>query len=215
MKILFALIAVIPFVASAQDSKKNNVDNRLAIGFSFSPDYSFRTLKNNDGSSSSDMVIGFRNDLEKAKPGITTGFNLNIQVAEKLEIQTGVLYSSKGHKTPEQSTVFPVPGPGQPTHYKSKSSFRYIDIPFKLNFISGTGKDKFIAGAGFSAGYLLKESEVITFIYADGTEKKYDQTPDFDYKKFNLSSVISTGVEVKLKESIYLRAEPTFRYGLL
>ena len=214
MKKILTILAALPLLANAQDAK-NKMGKKIAVGVSFSPDYSYRTLKNNDGSSSSDMIIDIRNDIEKAKAGYATGFNLNIPITGKLEIQTGVLYSDKGYKTPQRATVFPVPGPGQATHYKAKSSFSHIDIPFKVNFISGTGKVKFIAGAGLSAGYLLSKSEVITFIYADGTRKKYDQYPDHDYNKFSLTSVISTGVELKSKENITLRAEPTFRYGLL
>ena len=214
MKKLLTVLAALPLLANAQDAK-NNPGKKIAVGVSFSPDHSYRTLKNNDGSSSGEMIIDIRNDIEKAKVGYTTGIILNIPVTGKLEIQTGVLYSGKGYKTPKQATVFPIPGPGQPTHYESKSRFSYIDIPFKLNFITGAGKIKFIAGAGLSGGYLLSKSEIITFIYADGTRKKYDQYPDHDYNKFSLTSVISTGVEFKLKENITLRAEPTFRYGLL
>ena len=215
MNILFTLVAVIPFVADAQDSKKNNAGNRIAIGFSFSPDYNNRTLKNNDGSSSSDHVINARNENEQGRISFTTGLYLNTKLSEKLEFQTGLLYSNKGYKIPKRVAVFPVQPSGAPTHFRSKACFNYFEIPLKLNFITGKGKTKFIAGAGLVTNFLLNESDVITFYYVDGSEKNFDQSSGFDYKKFNLSSVISAGVEFKLKENITLRAEPTFRYGLL
>ena len=215
VKKIFILFSVMPLLVNGQNTKRDQGGKNISIDFSFSPDYNYRALKNNDGSSSSDMVIDFRNNIEKGKFGFTTGLNLNIKVSEKLEFQTGLLYSNKGHKIQKQATFFPLPMPNQPTHYKSNVSFNYLEIPLKLNFISGKGKARFIAGAGLAANFLLKESERITFFYADGKEEKRKQSLTSDYNKFNLSSLISAGVEFKLKEKISLRVEPTFRYGLL
>jgi hypothetical protein len=215
MKKIFIILAVVPLLSNAQDIKKIEAVKKVSVGFSFSPDYNYRTLKNNDGSSSSDMVIDFRDDVEKGKFGFTTGLNLSIKVSEKVDIQTGLLYSDKGYKTPKRETFFPMPMPSEPTHYTSNVSFNYIEIPFKVNFISGRGKTRFIAGAGLAANFLIKESERITLFYADGKEEKRKQSLTSDYNKFNLLSLISTGIEFKLEKNISLRAEPTFRYGFL
>lgn len=215
LKKYLILILAIPFITNAQQNTKNKVHDNISIGFSFSPDYNFRTLKNNNGASSSDMVIDIRDDTEKGKFGFTTGLNLNIKVSEKFKIQTGLLYSINGYRIPKQATYFPIPGPGQPTHFKANTSFNYLAIPLKLNFVSGNGKMRFIAGAGVSANFLLKESETVTAIYADGSEKKQEQSTNLEYKKFNLFSLISAGMEFKFKENIFLRTEPTFRYGLI
>ena len=215
MKILLALIVSIPFIANAQETKKSEVNKNISVGFSFSPDYSYRTLKNNDGSSSIDRVIDLRNDIEKSKFGFTTGLNLNIRLSDKVEFQTGLLYSNKGYKTPKHATDFPVPDPSQATHFESEANFNYLDIPLKFDFISGMGKVKFIIGAGFAANILLNNSDKITLSYADGSEKKFDQSDGFDYNKFNISSLVSVGLKYQMKENLFLRMEPTFRYELL
>jgi len=215
MKKLFLLIAAIPFLAHAQENKKKEAEKKIFIGFSFSPDYASRTLKNNDGSSSSNNVIDSRNKLEKGKLSFTTGFNLNIRVAKALEFQTGILYSNKGYRIPKQAADYPIQVPGQPTHFKSNTSFHYLDVPVKLNFITGKNRVKFIAGAGLAANILLSNSDIVILYYADGSEKETNQYVGVDYNNFNLSALISAGAEFKLKENIILRTEPTFRYGLL
>jgi len=213
MKKLLILIASFPFVINAQEAKKNKSNKAVSIGFSFSPDYAYRTLKNNDGSSSSELKIDSRNEREKGKFGFTTGLNLNARLSKKFELQTGVLYSDKGYRIPKKTTNYS-PRPSEPTQLKYQTSFNYLDIPLKLNFISESGHVKFVVGAGLTANFLLNESETVTLIYADGSEKELCQSYGF-YNKFNLSSVISAGVEFKLMENIFLRTEPTFRYGLL
>jgi len=215
MKILLVLIASFPFIANSQETKKSEANKNISVGFSFSPDYNYRTLKNNDGSSSSDMIIDFRNNIEESRFSFTTGLNLNIKLSVKVELQTGLLYSNKGYKIPKQATFFPVPQPGQATHFETKASFNYLDIPVKLNFISGTGKIRFIAGAGFAANILLNNSEIVTLFYADGSEKEFDQSDGVDYNKFNISSLASVGLQYQMKENIFLRMEPTLRYELL
>jgi len=215
MKKIFLLLASIPFLANAQENKKNEAGKKIYVGFSFSPDYAFRTLKNNDGSSSSDYVIKSRNDIEKGKFSFTTGFNLNLVLSKKIELQTGLLYSDRGYRSPKRVPDFAVQPSGAPTHIKSKASFNYIDVPLKLNFVSGKGSVKFIAGIGFAANLLFHNSEKAIYYYPDGNEKKYDVSEGYDYKKFNLSALVNSGVEYQLSKNISLRAEPTFRYGLL
>jgi hypothetical protein len=214
MKKLLILIASFPFVLNAQEAKKNRIDKAVSIGISFSPDYNFRTLKNNDGSSSSAMVIDRRNQIEKGKFGFTTGLSLHAGLSKKLELQTGLLYSSKGYKSPKQVLDY-ASRPGEPVYIKSEASFNYLDVPLKLNFISGSGQVRFIVGAGLTANFLLNDSEKVILIYADGSEHDFHQSIGFTYKKFNLSSLISAGVQFELRKNILLRTEPTFRYGLL
>ena len=213
VKKFLILIISIPFITNGQENKKNKANRNIFIGFSFSPDYAYRTLKNSDGSPSSELLIDSRNERERGKFSFTTGLNLNARLSKKIELQTGFLYSDKGFRIFQKNTNSS-PRPTDPTHIKYQYSFNYLDVPLKLNFISGSGKVKFIAGAGLTANFLLDESETVTFIYADGSEKEYPQSYGF-YNKFNLSSLISAGAEFKLRENIFLRAEPTFRYGLL
>lgn len=215
MKKLLILISAIPFFAYTQENKKAESNKKISVGFTFSPDYNYRALKNTDDSSYSDYIINFRNDIEKGKFSFTTGFNINLKIGRKLELQSGLLYSNKGYRSPKQVPVYAVQPSGAPSHIKSKASFHYIDVPLKLNFVSGKGNLKFIAGGGFAAGLLLKKADILTLYYPNGSEKELDQSDKFDYKKFNLTVLVSAGVEYPLRKNIFLRAEPTLRYGLL
>ena len=216
MKGFFLFLGIILVITTdAQETQKKEKQKRISIGVNFSPDYDFRTLKNNDGSSSSDFVIKSRNDIETAKFGYATGLSVNVRFSKILAFETGILYSNKGYRTGEIDLYYPLPDPSSPTQYKSLYSFHYLDIPLKLNVTTGKGKVKLIASAGLAANFLIKESETVTQIYSNGDSKKEKQSSTSDYNEFNISPLISLGLEYRLKNSFSIRAEPTFRYGVL
>ena len=217
MRKLFILLAVLTFINSnGQDKKKQEDHQNFSIGFSFSPNYNYRTLENKDAGSVGEMIIDNRNKFETGKLGFSTGANVNFKLTRKFELQTGLFYSDKGYKTSKQPLDFPSPSPDEPTHFSAKYYENYLDIPLKLNYISGKGRLKFIAGAGLSANFFLNASGKTTLFYSDGREEERGKKSSIvDYKKFNISALASSGLEYKLKENIFLRAEPTFRYGLL
>src|SRR5688572_885079 len=215
MKKLLIILASAPLLANAQDSLATSKSQVFSFAFYLSPDYSFRTLKNNDGSSSSDFVIKARNSIETGKPGFTTGISTKVNGSKRVSGETGLYYSTMGYKIGELTLDYQQPDPGLPTKMRSAVNFHYISIPVKLNFTAGNGRPRFIAGAGLAANFLLKESEKFTLTYADGSERNKKESSTHDYKKFNISSLTSIGFEYKLKEKIFLRAEPTLRYGLL
>jgi len=216
MRKLFIFFAALSFIsAEAQEPLNQKAQKNISLGFSFSPDYSFRSLSNNDGSPSSGFIINVRNGYETDKFGYTTGLNLNIECSKHIEFQTGILYSNKGYQTIKQDLNYPAPSPNLPTQIKFVYNFHYLDIPFKINFATGKNKVKFIAGAGITANFLLKENEKNIRYYSNGDNKEEKESSTSDFEKFNISSLISLGVEYKLNENIFLRTEPTFRYGLL
>ena len=106
------LILLLTFISLAVSAQKPKQSHKINIGFSFSPDYSFRTLKNGDGNSSTDQVIKSRNDIEKAKFGYTTGLNVAFHFSSLIGFETGVHYSNKGYKTIEQHLIYFPPSPG-------------------------------------------------------------------------------------------------------
>lgn len=215
MKIVLVLIASIPFIVSAQETKKSEASKNISLGFSFSPDYSYRTLHNNDGTSSSNFIINIRDGYETGKFGYTTGLSLDFECSKRIGFQTGLLYSNKGYQTTKQDMYYPSPDPSVPVQIKTVYNFHYLDVPFKVNFVTGKNKVKFIAGAGITVNFPLEENEKNILNYSNGDIKKEKHSSTYDYEKLNISSLVSLGVEYKLKENIFLRAEPTFRYGLL
>ena len=75
----FIFLSVTTFGQNAKQAKK------ISIGYTFSPDYSYRTLKNADGNSTTDLIIKLRNDIEKPKFGYTTGFNFIFPTSSALK----------------------------------------------------------------------------------------------------------------------------------
>lgn len=213
--IFFSLLAILFYPAHAQQPKKQKAQSRLSVGINFSPDYSFRTLKNDDGSSSADLVIKNRNDVETAKFGFTTGLNARIDFSKQFGFETGIQYSGKGYKTKNQDLLYLPPNPFLPVKARTVYSYHYIGIPLKARFTLGEGKARFISGIGFMTNFLLKARQATTFEYADGRKDKRSQASTSDFKAVDISSMLSLGIDYKINEKLNLVAEPVFRYGVL
>ena len=134
-----------------QNSKKAN---KISIRYTFSPDYSFRTLKNGDGNSFTDLVIKTRDDIEIPKFGYTTGINVTFPISDFLAFETGVQYSNKGYKTKEQDLTFIPPSPSSPNKALTKYSYQYIGIPIMTKFTFGKNRTHFISSIGFMTNFL-------------------------------------------------------------
>ena len=111
-QILFFLLTLSFYLVHGQETKRQKGQNKIFIGFSFSPDYNYRTLKQNGGSPSAGLVIKSRNDIEIAKFGYTTGLNVCINLSNTLWLETGIQYSNKGYKTKNRDLIWPQPDPG-------------------------------------------------------------------------------------------------------
>lgn len=215
-RILQLLISILPFAVHAQQTKKQTGLKKIFIGFNFSPDYDFRTLKNNDGGSSADLVIQLSNKSETGKFGYTTGLNACFNFTKRLGFETGIQYSDKGYQTKKQDLFYPPPpDPAAPVKAKFIYHYRYIDIPLKMNFTAGKSKIRFISSAGLTINFFMKETVTGIYEYANGKKEKKHQQSTFDYNKVNLSPMISLGLEYKLRDNIRVSAEPVFRYGVL
>ena len=137
--------------------------NKIQVGVNFSPDYCFRTLKNNDGSLTSSSILKSRNENETGKLGYTTGINVIYNLKKSIGIEVGIQYSNKGYQTKMQdftygSMIDPRTGfvyntSGQtPIQGEFIYNDYYIDIPLKVNFCFGKKKIRFITSAGLT-GY--------------------------------------------------------------
>lgn len=212
MKQLLMVFLTFPVFTTFGQNSKNT--NKISIGYSFSPDYSFRTLKNGDGNSSTDLVIKSRNNIEKAKFGYTTGFNVIFYFSNLLGFETGIQYSNKGYKTKEQDLTYFPPNPGLPNKATTNYSYQYIGIPLKAKFAFGKGKTRFISSAGFITNFLISVKQSTNYKYSDGKTEKKDQSSTSGFNKIDISPMISIGVDCKLTDKIHLSAEPAFRFGL-
>ncbi len=212
MKKLLLLLAISPLFTNAQDNAKK-IGKNISIGLSFSPNYNYRALFNKHDDQFIGSYIVTRNGWEKGKLGYSTGANVNFTLSKRFELQTGLFYSDKGYKI-ERAIDTPTSTRSGIKYLTSTNHMNYLDVPLKLNYISGEGRLKFIAGVGLSANFLLNQSAKTTYSYADGREETTKKSSSIDYNKFNISALASVGVQYKLKDNLFLMAEPTFQYGV-
>lgn len=225
----FLFTIVITANTFGQETQKNTPTadfKRVQIGANFSPDYCFRMLKNNDGSSTSEAILKLRNSNERQKLGYSAGLNFIFNLRKKIGIEIGVQYSNKGYQTkmqdltfasmidPRHGFVYNTSGP-TPTRGKFIYNDYYLDIPLKVNFIFGKKKIRFITSAGATTNVFIKETTTSVLEYEDGSHTRKTSSSTYDYNQFNISPLISVGIDWKLNEKNNLRIEPTFRYGVL
>jgi hypothetical protein len=194
---------------------QENKLQRFLIGVNFSPDYCYRALKNNDGSSSGDAVITMRNDKEVAKFGFTAGINVCYNFSEFLGLETGIQYSDKGYQTKMYELVPLQPDPSLPVQLKIVYDYYHIDIPLKINFTLGKKRLRFCTGTGITTNIFLDEKVTSVQDFSNGDRKEEPLNSDFDYNAVKLSLVVSAGVDYKINDRMKIKLEPTFRYGLL
>jgi hypothetical protein len=218
MKHLTLFILILTALSSyGQDKTKETSTSdfkRFQIGINVFPGICFRTLKNNDGSSSSEIIISQRNDRETIKVGYTAGLNVCFNIKNYFGLETGIQYSNKGYQTKKQDMVSEQPDPGLPKQTKFIYDFHFIDIPVKVNFTIGKKKVRFFTSVGVTTNIFIKETQTSFLYYSDRTDNKTSPT-NLDYNKVNISPTVSFGIDYKINNRMNLRVEPTFRYGVL
>jgi hypothetical protein len=230
MKKLFVfLLLFISVFANAQDSTKTKKASSFFIGANFSPDYCFRTLKNNDGSQLSSMIVDSYNKIEVAKFGFSTGVSFCFVITKHISLDLGVQYSNKGFQNKESSLTFGdmidrrrgfvyntnPSNANLPTSGKIVYTYNYLDIPLKVNFVFGKKKVRFISSIGLTTNLLMSSKN--TFVGQDSTGKSIKNSSNTTptYSRINLSPTISCGIDYKINDKMFFRVEPTFRYGIL
>ena len=209
------LIFIVILISLTVKGQHKYPTQKILIGFNFSPDYSFRTFKNNDGNSSTDLVIQTRKDIENPKFGYTTGLNVCINFSQNAAFETGIQFSNKGYKTKVQGLVYYPPNQILPTGVKIIYAYQYIGIPLKAKVFFGKSKVRFLSSIGFMTNFLLNVKQTNNFEYSNGTTEKKTQSSTSEFKKIDISPMISVGVDYKLNNKIHLLVEPTFRYGII
>lgn len=225
MRNLIILLAVL-FSTSSLSQSDSTGFKRLLIGVSVSPDYCYRTLKNNDGSAISDVIIKMREDNEDPKLGYTAGLSVIYNISEKIGFESGIHYSTKGEMNRLDNLTYgdmidprygftyapQTPSPEKVTIFYH---YNYLDIPFRAIFSFGKKRMRFISGVGITTNVFLNARQISISEYANGDSNRSVNKRDYDFRPINLSPSISAGIALRLGEKINLRCEPTFRYGLI
>jgi hypothetical protein len=217
-KLIPVLAILCSLSADAQDAfdNKATVESKgISVGVNFSPDFCFRTLRNNDGSSSYNLVMYLRNKNEVPMFGYSAGLNLQFNCTRHFALETGIQYAHKGYQTKRITLTYEQPDPNAPQHVKTTYHYYYVDIPLKANFIFGKSRLRFLTSGGLSTNILIKENQSMILEYADSRKKSSTGVPVYDKRKLNISSLVSIGIDYKLNPKISIVVQPTFRYGII
>lgn len=210
ISIFFTTLA--SFAVQAQDTKPVP---KVLLGYTFSPDYCFRTLANGDGNTSTDLVIKNRNNIEIAKFGYTTELNVLINFSQTVGLETGLQFSNKGYQTKNKGLVYFPGSPNQSTKAQITYAYQYIGIPLKAKFSAGKSKTRFVSSIGVITNFILTVKQTNKLEYSDGRTTKNSSSSAQGFDRVDISPVISFGFDHQLSNKIRLIAEPVFRYGIL
>lgn len=222
-KLIFFLATILTLSVYGQEREK-----KWQIGINFSPDYCYRMLKNNNGGTMADFVIATREELETPRWGYTAGLNFGYNFSKHFAIETGIQLSSKGEATDVHKVTlrfgdriddqygFIPPSGKQITELKSSySSYIYSEIPVRAIFLLGAKKIRFVTSLGITTNIFIVAKSKSIVKMSDGSTATYGHDMTTKFKTINLSPMASIGIDYKISNRINLRAEPTYRYGIL
>lgn len=215
MNRLILFTALLSFGATAQetlgelpirDPGTSATVSRWQVGLSFSPDLTYRMLTGEP-----QWLVDARNESEDPIFGYTTGCNIAFNTSSHFGIALGVHFSEKGYGTRVTYTDnnANVVGEG-----RLRAVFDYVEIPLKANFTLGDGKLRWTASAGIINGILIDARQVSTYDITGDSSGKSSVNTTSDYKQYNFSAMVGTGIDWQLGPNMHLKVEPTIRYGL-
>lgn len=208
MKRILSFLILLPTLLVAQENSPTA--SKLAIGFTFSPDYSYRSLSVGQSS----IWMGSFLDYDVPKFGYTTGFNLAYNASERIKLETGLLLANKGMKTKDILLDFGL-GVQEFSSVRYKYNFYYLDVPFKVNYYLSEGKTRFYLTAGLSANVSIayKVTSIITENNGE-TRKSKDLGFNTFGNRFQLAALGGLGIEHDLNDKLYFKLEPIYRRAL-
>lgn len=215
MKRLLLFTFFLPTILQGQDTTVTQ-DRKFFIGVNFSPDYCYRYITKNDNSISNEQWTYIKNNQDsifKPSYGYTTGLNFYYQIKKRISIELGLQYSRKGYQTIPISTIYDFNY--MPEIATSYIYYTYFDFPFHANYTFLKSKIQIIASAGAVFNYLVQASSKTVPEVSTAKFQTATFISKYPYNKVNISSTISLGLKYTIDKRINLRAEPTFRYGLL
>jgi hypothetical protein len=182
-------------------------NNKCIIGIYYSPEISYRTLGDS-------KITQIRNDREVYKYGNSIGATFGYRISKFVEIGTGVNFSSRGFQTKEDSIKVQEPDPVFPDKIKVVDHFYYLGIPLKCGFRKDFNKISVVSSIGIMPNLLLNQKvEYITTKNDQVEHNIYDRT--YEYRRIDLTAIISIGLAYKVSHKMDLIIEPTFQHDVI
>ena len=212
LKNLTLALTLIPITFFSQNESQTTSKTQ-AVGFTFSPDYSYRILVPDAETKS---LAEFRDLSETPKFGFTTGFNYALKLNKRFTLEASILYAEKGEKLKLESTVLPT-NPDDPITsviFLSRTHYLYLDVPVKLNYFITTKKVKFFVSGAISPNLFLTEKTFFRAIYENEKLPISRGFEDNGFSRINLAFTAGVGLMYDLSDKFYLKIEPTYRRSI-
>ena len=196
--VIFVLLFPLVLFCQTSDSVKLK---KINLGITFSPDYSFRTIKTE---ASNQWIKDSYDTLEVAKFGYTTGLNLVFKFNKNFSLAIGFLVSDKGEKTKKWLTPIP-PAINYNSHYY------YLDIPIKANYVLINKKMKLYVSAGISTN-ILESHKIVILDGINETKKTFINNTQLS--KINFAMLAGFGIDCPITNKWYFKVEPIYRRSI-
>lgn len=218
------LISTDTFSQSTEQQMPASNSKKLFIGVTYSSDYCYRYLKNNNDSPEVNRYIDSRNESESPKYGYTTGIVILYNLNKQIGFESGLQFSNKGYKnntgalqrTDEIDPMkgFVAPTPESIIDSKIVYNYLYLDLPVRVIFSYGQKKVRFVSSLGVTTNILLKATQKSVLKYQNGNKERKTYKQSYTYQPINISPMISFGADYQVSNKLNLRVEPSFKYGL-
>ena len=217
MRLLIFIIAFssTSLFAGTPDSLKTK---KWAVGITYSPDFCYRVAYKG-------KTEAFSTNSEKGKIGFTAGVNLLYRLMDKIGIEFGVLYSTKGQKVNTVAWDSPNGGyydPAIPNYDEQGTmvepekhityTYKYIEIPLKVNVYVINKRLKVFPSIGCSANIFTGKTTKTKYILADSSPIKTTQ----NFQRKNIPStefalLLGVGLSYDINKNIFVKLEPSYR----
>ena len=194
-------------------------ENKFELGFGVFPNLSLGVVTN-DGSVPGEIESGVQ-DIEIAKPSISSSVFVEYKLNDKSIIGLGMGYQNNGSRTKKTDLVYgidpitgnPISDPSLPTQGEFRYNHHNVEIPIYYKHMLG---DKFFVLIGTSSVINISNTQTsIQYFADDSKEKNTEEDKSTEFRRFNISGNIGFGLDYLNTDKLSLFVFPYFQYGIL
>jgi hypothetical protein len=194
-------------------------ENRFELGLGVFPNFSIGIVTN-DGSVPGEVESGFQ-DIEIAKPSISSSVFVEYKLNDKSIVGLGMGYQNNGSRTKKTDFVYgidpitgnPISDPSLPTQGEFRYNHHNVEIPVYYKHMLG---DKFFMLIGISSVINISNTQTsIQYFADDSKEKNTEEDTNTEFRRFNFSGNIGFGLDYLNTDKLSLFVFPYLQYGIL
>jgi hypothetical protein len=189
------------------------------LGLGVFPNFSIGIVTN-DGSVPGEVESGFQ-DIEIAKPSISSSVFVEYKLNDKSIVGLGMGYQNNGSRTKKTDFVYgidpitgnPISDPSLPTQGEFRYNHHNVEIPVYYKHMLG---DKFFMLIGISSVINISNTQTsIQYFADDSKEKNTEEDTNTEFRRFNYSGNIGFGLDYLNTDKLSLFVFPYLQYGIL